>query len=206
MSATFKPFKIDGDTHKAYFHLQLCFSGGRYGRIPQEILDAISSWHPTQRLELLPTWDTRGHSPKVEEYMIRTRNFEPRNLPVEVGWASLTWLPEKGVTRVGMRPLLMAEEPMKKLWAWLRDTLDEQGLLVDDPEAAKEEKPIRPKWWPKQPATKARWKRAYRQIRPSLDDKKHPYTYAAIARKFGLDPKHVSRVVQWAELDPEAHM
>ena len=198
VSATFEPLKFDGHPDKASLYLQFCFAGGRYGRMPQEILDAISSWHPTQRLELLATWDTRGPSPKVEEYMIRTRNFEPRNLPVEVGWLSLTGLPEEGVTRVGMRPLLMAEEPMKVLWDWLRETLNEQGLLVDEVQQKQPDGKL-PKKWPKTTTKQVEWRSLYPKIRLLAAQGNNA---TEIARRIkGLDRRDVPHILKWGKWD-----
>jgi hypothetical protein len=60
-----------------------------------------------------------------------------------------------------------------------------------------------PKWWPKKGATKVKWKTDLRALRRLRE--KHGNNFRVIAKDAKMSRGRVSRIFQWAELDPEAH-
>jgi len=59
-----------------------------------------------------------------------------------------------------------------------------------------------PKWWPKNEATKIRWKVEYRKIKPLHD---HGYSNQAIGKKLGINRQRIPHIIKWASQDPAAH-
>lgn len=204
MGTSFMPFRFNGDIDKALTHLAFCLLGN-YGAMPEEILTDVSRLSPTRQLILSFQGQEGEPHPNEVKFAITPRRSTAWAPHLDVGWLTLTWLPDEGATRVGIRPAPIADEAMERLWAWLEKTLQEQGLLVGEPDPIMGKQEKQPKWWPKLETTKIKWKADWQRIRPLWNQNPRP-SYIDIAKKIKMPREHVSHVVRWAQRDTIAHL
>lgn len=156
MSAALRPLEFNGTTDRAVKHLFLALIG-RYGTVPEEILNEINEVVACDQITFNPTFDAGMPPPKVEEYAIVPRRLSPSSLPyMNLGTFALEWVDSEGYTRIGIKPDPPFHEALAGLWRWLRDALNGQGLLVGAMARAetREEEDVpwhvpepEPEWW-----------------------------------------------------------
>lgn len=197
MNATFRPFEVDGDVDHALTHMSHCLLG-TYGTVPEEILAAVSSLSPTKQLMLTRQKDTGEPRPIEVEYAITPRRMTNWAPHLDVAWLTFTWVPEEGATRVNIRPMFAAQDAMEMLWDWLRETLNERGLLLDEVEQKQSDGKL-PKEWPKTTTKQVKWRSLYPKVRLLAAQGKNATEIASAIT--GLDRRDVPNIINWGEWD-----
>ena len=91
-----------------------------------------------------------------------------------------------------------------KIAEWIKNGLNENQLpskIPQEPETRARGGSL-PVWWPRQNATKLRWKMLYKQIRPLYEK---GMSFTEIHKATGIRRQDIPRIVEWAQKSPEAH-